>query len=265
MFNRLRLRLDRYAASYGDFVAVAPEPHSGPRRAKRAKEILSNQPKALPEYRGQSPWLCAIATLIVPIAPLAAQQPLEQPRERPSAILDRAVADFEGGRIAESAAGFDTLIKVSPSIAPQLWQRGITLYYARRYADCRAQFELHRTVNPADVENAAWHFLCVARAESAAKARAALLPVGPDARVPMRQIYEMFRGALAPEQVLEAAGSQAAAQFYAQLYVGLYFEALQDDRRALEHIMAAAADRYASAGGYMHIVAKVHLGLLRRR
>ena len=197
--------------------------------------------------------------LSVPVAaPLAAQQPLEQPR----VILDRAIADFEGGRIAESAAGFDTLIEVSPALAPQLWQRGITLYYAGRYADCRAQFELHRTVNPADVENAAWHFLCVARAESAAKARAALLPVGPDARVPMRQIYEMFRGALEPEQVLEAAGSQVAAQFYAQLYVGLYFEAIRDDRRALEHIMAAAADPFAVAGGYMHTVAKVHLGIL---
>ncbi len=202
--------------------------------------------------------LCAIATLTVPFeAPLAARQP--------RVILDRAVADFRNGRIAESAAGFDTLIEVSPSIAPQLWQRGITLYYAGRYADCRAQFELHRTVNPADVENAAWHFLCVARAESAAKARAVLLPVGPDARVPMRQIYDMFRGALEPEQVLEAAGSQAAAQFYAQLYVGLYFEALRDDRQALEHITAAAADRFAVAGGYMHTVAKVHLGILRRR
>ena len=208
------------------------------------------------------PWrfllLCAAATLTVLVGvPLAAQEP--------RAILDRAVADFEAGRITESAAGFDTLVKVSPSVTPQLWQRGIALYYAGRYADCREQFELHRTVNPADVENAAWHFLCVARAESPEQARAALLPVGPDARVPMRQIYEMFRGALTPGQVLEAAGSQAAAQFYAQLYVGLYFEAIRDDRRALEHITAAAADRYAAAGGYMHTVAKVHLGILQRK
>jgi lipoprotein NlpI len=201
--------------------------------------------------------LSAVTIVSVLIAaPLVAQQP--------QALFERAVADFEGGRIAESAAGFDTLVKAVPSVAPQLWQRGITLYYAGRYADCRAQFELHRTVNPDDVENAAWHFLCVARAESAAKARAALLPVGPDARVPMRQIYEMFRGALSPEQVLQAAGSQPSAQFYAQLYVGLYFEAVRDDRRALEHIMAAAADRYADAGGYMHTVARVHLGILRR-
>ena len=47
---------DRYAASYGDLVAVAPEPHSGARRAKRDKEILSNRARALPGYQGQSQW-----------------------------------------------------------------------------------------------------------------------------------------------------------------------------------------------------------------
>ena len=199
--------------------------------------------------------IASLAALSSPI--LVAQQPRE--------LLDRAVADFERGRISESAAGFDALIKVRPDVAPELWQRGITLYYAGRFADCRAQFESHRTVNPNDVENAAWHFLCVARAESPAKAKAALLPVGPDARVPMRQVYDLFRGVLTPEAVLKAAGSQPSAQFYAQLYLGLYFEALGDDRRALEHITAAAADRFAAAGGYMHMVAKVHLGILKQR
>jgi lipoprotein NlpI len=108
--------------------------------------------------------------------------------EAPQAIFDRAVADFEGGRIADSVAGFDKLAAQVPRMAPQLWQRGIALYYARRYQACRAQFESHRTVNPDDVENAAWHFLCVARAESPERARAALLPVGPDPRVPLAQI-----------------------------------------------------------------------------
>jgi len=202
--------------------------------------------------------LAIIASLVVLSSPtLVAQQPRE--------LLDRAVADFERGRISESAEGFDALIKVRPDVAPELWQRGITLYYAGRFADCRAQFESHRTVNPNDVENAAWHFLCVARAESPAKAKAALLPVGPDARVPMRQVYDLFRGVLTPEAVLKAAGSQPSAQFYARLYLGLYFEALGDDRRALEHITAAAADRFAAAGGYMHMVAKVHLGILKQR
>jgi lipoprotein NlpI len=178
--------------------------------------------------------------------------------QSPQAIMNRAVAAFEKGRFVESATAFDELAKAVPDQAPQLWQRGIALYYAGRYNDCRVQFESHRTVNPDDVENAVWHFLCVARGETPAKARAALLPVGPDPRVPMREVYQMFRGTLTPEQVLSAAGSQPAALFYAHLYVGLYFEAQGMTARALEHITIAAADRFERQGGYMHMVARVH-------
>jgi lipoprotein NlpI len=187
-----------------------------------------------------------------------------QAQATPQAIFDRAVTDFQNGRIAESAAGFDNVAELVPRVAPELWQRGIALYYAGRYEDCRAQFESHRTVNPNDVENAAWHFLCVSRAQSPEKARAALLPVGPDGRVPMREIYQMFRNALTPEQVLAAAGSRPEGLFYAHLYIGLYSEAIGNTARALEHIKIAAEDRFA-AGGYMHMVARVHLGLLQRR
>ena len=144
------------------------------------------------------------------------------------------MSDFRSGRIEESVAGFDRLVKLAPDALPQLWQRGIALYYAGRFKDCREQFESHRTVNPNDVENAAWHFLCVARAESPAKAKAALLPVGPDSRVPMSQIYQMFRGELTVEQVLKAGGTQPEGQFYAELYSGLYLEALGNAERCAE-------------------------------
>lgn len=197
-------------------------------------------------------------TLVLLASTVCAQAPAESARE----VFAAAVSDFEKGRVAESAAGFDRVAALDPASAPHLWQRGIALYYAGRYADCRAQFESHRTVNPADVENAAWHFLCVARADSPEKARAALLPVGPDSRVPMREIYQMFRGELTPQQVVGAAGGERGAQFYAQLYVGLYYEALGDQKRALDHITIAAQDRY-EVGGYMHMVARVHAALSR--
>jgi len=183
--------------------------------------------------------------------------------EHPQAIFDRAVADFRNGRIADSVKGFDRVAALVPNYAPQLWQRGIALYYAGSYKECRAQFESHGTVNPNDVENAAWHFLCVARAESPEKARAALLPVGRDPRIPMRQIYDMFRGGFAPEQLLAAAGGSPEAQFYAHLYLGLYFEALGKQESAREHINKAASDRY-KVGGYMHDVARVHRQLIDR-
>ena len=185
------------------------------------------------------------------------------------AVLDRAVGDFAAGRLAAAAAGFDEVAALVPRAAPQLWQRGIALYYVGRYQDCREQFESHRLVNPNDVENAAWHFLCVARADSPAAALEALLPVGPDSRAPMREIYEMFRGDLAPEGVI-AAGERATERgrasglFFAHLYVGLYHEALGNAAAARVHLEAAADERYAPAGGYMHMVARVHVDQVAR-
>ena len=204
-------------------------------------------------FRFLGAWLVAAA--IVPAGAAASQDP--------RAVLDRAVDDFAAGRLVEAAAGFDEVAALAPRAAPQLWQRGIALYYVGRYQDCREQFESHRLVNPNDVENAAWHFLCVARADSPAAARAALLPVGPDSRAPMREIYRMFRGELAPADVV-AAGARAADRgrasglFYAYLYAGLYHEALGNEAAARTHLMTAADSRYARAGGYMHMVARVH-------
>ena len=179
--------------------------------------------------------------------------------QNPRAVLDRAVGDFAAGRLDEAAAGFDEVAALVPRAMPQLWQRGIALYYVGRYQDCREQFESHRTVNPNDVENAAWHFLCVARQESPERALAALLPVGPDPRIPMTEIYDMFRGEMAPEAVL-AAGERGGerGRFYAHLYVGLYHEALGRDGEARAHIIEAADERFAPVGGYMQMVARVH-------
>ena len=207
----------------------------------------------------RSCWPTALlgALLIFPMTSLARVQ-------TPEEIFDRAVADFSAGRVAESAAGFDQVARAQPASAPQLWQRGIALYYAGRYQDCRRQFESHLTVNPSDVENSAWHFLCVARSESPEAALEALLPVGPDPRRPMREIYEMFSGRMTPQDVLSAAGGQSRARFYAHLYRGLYHEAFGRMEAAREEIFLASDDQFAQAGGYMHMVAVVHRNLLSR-
>jgi len=194
----------------------------------------------------------------VSILSLAAVPPLQRSADDPRAVLDRAIDDFLSGRVKESVTGFDRLVALAPDAAPELWQRGIALYYVGRYDDCRKQFESHRTVNPNDVENPAWHFLCVAHAESPQKARAALLPVGPDQRSPMREVYEMFKGAMTPDAVLAAAGQSISARFFAELYVGLYYEATGNAAAALPHLKAAASEQFARAGGYMHRVATLH-------
>ena len=183
--------------------------------------------------------------------------------EDAQATFDRAVSDFLSGRVIESADGFDRVARLLPNDAARLWQRGIALYYAGRYQDCREQFESHRMVNPADVENAAWHFLCVARLESPDAARAALLPVGLDGRSPMPEIYEMFQGQMTPDEVLESVTAARSSEFYARLYVGLYYDALGDGDRAREHIRIAADDRFGS--GYMQSVAQIHFDALENR
>lgn len=201
------------------------------------------------------------ALLLVAVAarPVVAQRIDAETR----GLLERGIEAFLAGRVEESVGLFDRVATQAPRLAPELWQRGIALYYVGRYADCRRQFESHRSVNPNDVENPAWHFLCVAHAESPARARAALLPVGPDQRSPMREVYQMFQGTLTPAKVIEAGAASPSGQFFAQLYVGLYYEATGDATRALEHLKAATNPRFASAGGYMHVVATLH-PLVRR-
>src|SRR5258707_331352 len=81
-----------------------------------------------------------------------------------------------------------------------------------------------------DVENSAWHYLCNARANSPKRAREDLIPVTKDARVPMKQVLELFAGKIAPKDVLDSAENAKlkdeplkSARFYAHLYVALYY------------------------------------------
>src|SRR5687768_4044829 len=109
--------------------------------------------------------------------------------QSPRAMLDRAVEDFRAGRVEQSLAGFDRVALLSPGDAP---------------------------------------YLCVARGESPGAALKQLLPVGPDARRPMREVYQMFQGRMTQAQVMKSAGSDPSAQFFARLYIGLYLEATGD-------------------------------------
>ena len=176
----------------------------------------------------------------------------------------RGGAHFKRGDIDASIRDFDKAIALDPARAPYHWQRGISYYYAGRFEDGRKQFELHQTVNPNDVENAVWHFLCAARSIGVEKARALILPIRGDRRVPMMEVYALFKGTGTIEQVMVAARAgdpppETAKRrlFYAHLYLGLYHEAAGNARRAREHIVRAARD-YAERH-YMGDVARVHL------
>jgi lipoprotein NlpI len=173
----------------------------------------------------------------------------------------RGMQRFRENKIAESIHDFDRAAELDPQTAPYLWQRGISDYYAGKFKEGRRQFESHKAVNPDDVENAAWHFLCVARMNGIEAARKALIKIDltRDSRVPMSEVYQLFAGSGSEAAVLEAAkkADTEQARMYAHLYLGLYYEAAGDVEQARSHI------RQATAAGlkkdYMHDVAKIHL------
>lgn len=184
----------------------------------------------------------------------------------------RGDARLKLGKFADAIADFDAYLKLAtdPKAAPEHWRRGIALYYAGKFADGAKQFETHKTVNPEDVENAAWHYLCNAKVVGREKARADLITVTRDRRVPMAEVQKLFAGKLKPEAVLAAAEKIDAktdegteARFYAHLYVGLWYEAEGDAAKAKEHI--TAADEKYKIGHYMWDVAHVHAALLRAK
>ena len=117
-------------------------------------------------------------------------------------------------------------------------------------------------MNSADVENAAWHFICVARAENVEAARKSLIPIEGDTRVPMKEVHELFAGKGSVEAVLKAAEAGEGDDLknhrcYAHLYLGLFFEALGDEAKAKEHMLKAAKDYQMDH--YMGKCAQVHV------
>jgi lipoprotein NlpI len=172
-------------------------------------------------------------------------------------------AQFMVGKFKESVAAFDKAVALRPADEPGHWRRGISMYYAAQYDRGKRQFEGYEKVDTNDVENAVWHFLCAARKDGLAKARAGILKIGKDKRTPMNEVYALFQGTLKAEDVLRAAEAVdaktpqgEAARFYAHLYVGIYHDLTGDRKKALTHL-AQAAGKY-KIQHYMGEVARVH-------
>jgi alkaline phosphatase D len=239
-----RTEAHRYLAVRGGFLSVSVEPGLAGAEARLVMRHHDTQGAVVNEQ------------VLLP-APETTLSPRERDR--------RGDEHLFAGRFDEAIADFDAFLEAEPENDAYHWRRGIAYYYAGRYEEGAAQFVRHQTVNPDDVENAAWHFLCMARATDVDKARAALLPVGPDQRDPMMEVYELYAGRATPQDVLDKASSssQRDAIFFAHLYLGLYHDALDDTAKAREHIGLATTTHGRSH--YMGRVARVHATLLERR
>ncbi|MDB4537251.1 sulfatase-like hydrolase/transferase [Akkermansiaceae bacterium] len=177
---------------------------------------------------------------------------------------------FFAGQVKEAIVDWDREIAMVPRRGPHHWQRGLALYYAAEYDKGVEQFVSHQTVNGHDVENAVWHFLCVVRGTdgSVEKARKNLIPIEGDSRVPMKEVHDLFSGKGTAKEVLEAASKNADGLrlrnqlCYAHLYLGLYFEALGETKKAAMHIKKSAVD--FRMDHYMGMVAQLHHKLRAR-
>lgn len=187
------------------------------------------------------------------------------------AVDRRGGERFKLGQIDESLADFNAYIKAVPAAEPAHWRRGISFYYAGKYADGAKQFFDGQTEYGADVENVFWHFLCNARKDGLEKARKELLTLkGPDGRVPMMKVNDLLHAKVKPDEVVTTAESaklkdaeKNEALFYAHLYVGLYYEAAGDTAKTKEHLTAAVEKH--RIGHYMWDVANVHLSRMKTK
>jgi lipoprotein NlpI len=178
------------------------------------------------------------------------------------AIDRRGSARFFQGDIAGSIRDFDAYLMAKPNEKPGHWRRGIALYYAGDFNEGARQFEGYQSVDNNDVENAVWHFLCLAAKEGIPNARKKILPIGKDRRVPLMEVYSLFKDEAKEADVLQAVESVQAgpqrelAAFYAHLYLALWREINRDKPGTLKHLKEATGPYRQYE--YMGEVARVH-------
>ncbi len=178
----------------------------------------------------------------------------------PNAYIRRGMVYFQLGKIDESIRDFDTAEKLDALIIPYLWQRGLSYYYAERFAQGAQQFEIDLTLNAQDVEETVWRYLCIARLVNVTEARNSLLPVKNDPRRIMRSVYDLYAGNCTADDVLNVGKLEGVkGNFYSHLYLGLYYEAENNIDLAQDYIVKAA-DNY-QIDDYMWYLARVHKNL----
>jgi lipoprotein NlpI len=188
----------------------------------------------------------------------------------------RGDANLKLGKFKDAVKDFDAyLAKVKDDQRKEAkahhWRRGIALYYAGQYKEGAEQFEVHKTVNAEDVENAVWHYLCNVRAtKNKEKAQKDLIPIKDDTRVPMKKIHEMFAGKCQPAEVIAEVAklkltgeALKEAEFYGHLYVALYYDS-EDKKEECQRHLTEAVEKH-KISHYMWDVGAAHLEMLKKK
>jgi len=189
----------------------------------------------------------------------------------------QGMSAFASNKVEESVEIYDSIIRDDPRRKPYLWQRGLSLYYAGRYKEGAEQFATDVAVNPNDTEEQIWHLLCLAKTEgidSLVEARTQKLTVGKDRRPVMRLVQKLFleeQGSIPdPEKELmsmaeNANANNAGNQFYASLYLSLYYESLKDEKLSQQWMVNAIESEYAKSIGRRDPMVDVAKVAMKRR
>eukprot|EP00962_Isochrysis_galbana_P011196 scaffold3139_cov110-Isochrysis_galbana.AAC.5 len=199
------------------------------------------------------------------LAPLAAV-PLAAQAANP---VREGMTAFSNNRVEEAIELYDSVIRANPASKPYLWQRGLALYYAERFADGAEQFASDVQVNSNDTEEQIWHLVCLAQVMGGLEAARPLkLTVGTDRRPVMRAAQQLFlSGSLADESRLSelAQRGDASERFYALLYLSLYYESLVQPAKAEQRMLEAVETDYARGGNRSDpMVELARVAILRR-
>jgi len=161
---------------------------------------------------------------------MSSTQQLDVLRSHPTRELTADAATLLAAGDADAALElFNAALERDQALRPQLWQRGLALYYAGRFAEGAKQFVSDLTVNGDDAEEVVWARACALRAAAAGTADVARLVDGArpggDDRPVMEAVRALFAGGLGPEELLGMPflGEPTAAA-YAHFYTGLWHE-----------------------------------------
>jgi len=209
------------------------------------------------------------------------------------------MAAFAANHVEQSIEIYDALIRQDSTRTPYLWQRGLALYYAGRYAEGATQFANDVAVNPNDTEEQIWHLLCLSRMDdiaSLSNARPRKLTVGTDRRPVMRLVQQLFltdttttnnnnnnnttdNAATTPPPplsdtertlrqmatVTDRTTTALGNPFYAALYLSLYYESCNREALAQQFMLTALDTEYARSVGRRDPMVDVATVAVQRR
>ncbi|CAI7850827.1 unnamed protein product [Closterium sp. NIES-54] len=252
--------------------------------SRRKRNILANG--GMLEW-GESPAasLAAVAAAAIGgAATIAMEGGFGGNREAARASVRRGMELFVENDVQGSVVEFDRALQLDPSQEPYLWQRGLSLYYLGKFQEAAEQFRKDVAVNPNDTEEVRCGAVrCIVvrtphrlqlilefgsscgfpsplpKPPSPASSPSLIPKLGPHASSSPPPPGSPFCLSV---QILAAAAAdfgRPSALFYANLYVGLFYESEGDQDQSRRYILEAAQSPYGlRSGDYMAALARVH-------